>query len=65
MTPKFREGDTVVAFSGKWISWLHTAVAYSAFIGALVTGLALHYQKIVENEYYVGKHLFLQKTWRR
>ncbi|KAL8909170.1 MAG: hypothetical protein Q9207_000344 [Kuettlingeria erythrocarpa] len=52
MAPKFREGDSVVAFSGKWVSWLHTAVAYSAFIGALVTGLALHYQKIVENEYY-------------
>ena len=53
MPPKFREGDTVLAFSGKWISWAHTAVAYSAFIGALVTGLSLHYQKIVENEYYV------------
>ncbi|KAI4141615.1 MAG: hypothetical protein L6R39_005266 [Caloplaca ligustica] len=52
MAPKFREGDTVVAISGKWVSWLHTAVAYSAFIGALVTGLWLHYHKIVENEYY-------------
>ncbi|KAL8721336.1 MAG: hypothetical protein Q9225_001948 [Loekoesia sp. 1 TL-2023] len=52
MAPKFREGDTVVAFSGKWVSWVHTVVAYSAFIGALVTGLSLHYRKIVENEYY-------------
>lgn len=54
MAPKFREGDAVVAFSGKWVSWAHTVVAYSAFIGALVTGLSLHYKKIVENEYYVG-----------
>lgn len=54
MAPKFREGDVVVAFSGTWVSWVHTVVAYSAFIGALVTGLSLHYKKIVENEYYVG-----------
>ncbi|KAI4189698.1 MAG: hypothetical protein LQ348_003761 [Seirophora lacunosa] len=52
MAPKFREGDVVVAFSGTWVSWVHTVVAYSAFIGALVTGLSLHYKKIVENEYY-------------
>lgn len=53
MAPKSREGETVVAFSGKWISWTHTVVAYSAFVGALAAGLSLHYQKIVENEYYV------------
>ncbi|KAL8900557.1 MAG: hypothetical protein Q9192_001001 [Flavoplaca navasiana] len=52
MAPKVREGDAVVAISGKWVSWAHTAMAYSAFVGALVTGLALHYQKIVQNEYY-------------
>ncbi|KAL8735637.1 MAG: hypothetical protein Q9166_000806 [cf. Caloplaca sp. 2 TL-2023] len=52
MAPKVREGDAVVALSGKWISWAHTAVAYSAFVGALVTGLSLHYQRIVQNEYY-------------
>ncbi|KAL8705524.1 MAG: hypothetical protein Q9201_001341 [Fulgogasparrea decipioides] len=52
MAPKFREGDAVVAFSGKWVSWAHTMVAYSAFIGALVVGLSLHYHKIVQNEYY-------------
>lgn len=34
------------------MSWLHTATAYSAFIGALVVGLWLHYHKIVQNEYY-------------
>ncbi|KAL8944802.1 MAG: hypothetical protein Q9216_000224 [Gyalolechia sp. 2 TL-2023] len=38
MAPKFKEGGTVVAFSGKWISWAHTVLAYSAFIGALVAG---------------------------
>lgn len=63
MAPKFREGDTVVAFSGKWVSWLHTVVAYSAFIGALVTGLACHYQKLVENEYYVRDRLITLKSY--
>lgn len=53
MAPKFREGDTVAAFSGRWVSWTHTILAYSAFVGALVAGLSLHYHKIVENEYYV------------
>ncbi|MCJ1382247.1 hypothetical protein MMC17_005360 [Xylographa soralifera] len=52
MAPKSKDGDVVVAFSGKWISWAHTVVAYSAFLGALFTGLSLHYQKIVQNEYY-------------
>lgn len=42
----------VVAFSGKWISWAHTVAAYSAFLGALITGLSLHYEKIVQNEHY-------------
>ena len=53
MPPKFKDGQEVVAFSGAWISWAHTIVAYAAFIGALITGLYLHYHKIVENEYYV------------
>lgn len=52
--PKARDGDVVIAFSGKWVSWAHTIVAYSAFIGALITGLSLHYHKIVQNEYYVS-----------
>lgn len=54
MAPKFKDGDVVVAVSGKWVSWIHTIVAYSAFLGALITGLYLHYYKIVENEYYVS-----------
>lgn len=29
MAPKFKDGDVVFAFSGKWVSWAHTAVAYS------------------------------------
>ena len=57
MAPKFKDGDITVAVSGKWVSWAHTVVAYMAFIGALVTGLALHYHKIVENEYYVSTWL--------
>lgn len=50
MPPKSKDG---VVFSGAWISWTHTVVAYTAFLGALITGLYLHYHKIVENEYYV------------
>ncbi|TVY42680.1 Protein cwh43 [Lachnellula subtilissima] len=52
MAPKFKDGDVVLAFSGKWVSWAHTAAAYSAFLSALIVGVALHYHKIVENEYY-------------
>lgn len=63
MAPKFKEGDTVVSVNGRWVSWLHTIVAYSAFIGALVTGMCLHYQKIVENEYYVRKNGFRKDLW--
>lgn len=51
MPPKSKE----IVFSGAWISWAHTVVAYSAFLGALITGLYLHYHKIVENEYYVRR----------
>ncbi|KAI9680733.1 MAG: hypothetical protein M1817_004173 [Caeruleum heppii] len=52
MAPRARDGEVVVAFSGKWISWAHTVVAYTAFLGALVVGVYLHYYKIVENQYY-------------
>ncbi|KAF2242021.1 calcofluor white hypersensitive protein-like protein [Trematosphaeria pertusa] len=52
MAPKFKDGDVVASFNGKWISWSHTIVAYCAFLGALVVGLSLHYHKIVQNEFY-------------
>ncbi|KAK6582736.1 hypothetical protein PZA11_005144 [Diplocarpon coronariae] len=52
MAPKFKDGDVVLAFSGKWVSWIHTAAAYAAFLSALIVGISLHYHKIVENEYY-------------
>ncbi|PGH21571.1 hypothetical protein AJ80_03131 [Polytolypa hystricis UAMH7299] len=52
MAPKFKDGDTVASFNGKWVSWAHTVVASLAFLGALVVGVALHYKKIVQNEYY-------------
>ncbi|KAF2827561.1 calcofluor white hypersensitive protein [Ophiobolus disseminans] len=52
MALKDKDGQTVAAFSGKWISISHTLMAYCAFIGALVVGLSLHYQKIVQNEFY-------------
>jgi hypothetical protein len=54
MAPKYKDGDVVISFSGKWISWAHTVVAYVAFLGALFTGLSLHFEKIVTNEYYVS-----------
>jgi hypothetical protein len=52
MAPKFKDGDVVFALSGKWVSWTHTAVAYAAFLSALIVGVSLHYHKIVQNEYY-------------
>lgn len=56
MAPRHKDGEVVVAISGTWISWTHTIAAYAAFLGALFSGLYLHYHKIVENEYYVGSH---------
>lgn len=47
-----RPGQTLVKINGNWIGKLHTVSAYIAFVGALVVGIALHYKKIVENEYY-------------
>ncbi|KAL5685866.1 Protein cwh43 [Aspergillus fumigatus] len=52
MAPKFKDGDAVVAINGKWVSWTHTAVAYTAFLSALVVGMSLHFHKIVQNEHY-------------
>ncbi|KAK0609615.1 Protein cwh43 [Lasiodiplodia hormozganensis] len=49
---KYKDGETVAAFNGKWVSWTHTVVAYAAFLGALIVGISLHYQKIVQNEHY-------------
>ena len=34
------------------MSYVHTAVAYAAFLGALIVGCLLHYRKIVQNEHY-------------
>ncbi|KAF1810652.1 calcofluor white hypersensitive protein-like protein [Eremomyces bilateralis CBS 781.70] len=52
MAPISRDGDVVASFSGKWISGAHTIAAYSAFVGALIVGIALHYEKIVQNEHW-------------
>jgi hypothetical protein len=52
MAPKYKDGETIFSFSGTWVSWTHTIVAYTAFLGALVTGISLHYHKIVQNEHY-------------
>ena len=34
------------------MSWAHTFFAYSAFLSALIVGMALHFHKIVQNEHY-------------
>ncbi|CAI6338961.1 unnamed protein product [Periconia digitata] len=47
-----RDSDVVATINAKWISWAHTALAYCAFVGALVVGISLHYHKIVQNEFY-------------
>lgn len=31
MAPKFKDGDVVFAFSGKWVSWVHTVAAYGQY----------------------------------
>ncbi|KAI7664378.1 calcofluor white hypersensitive protein, partial [Hortaea werneckii] len=52
MPPKHRDGDTVAVIPGQWISHAHTAAAYAAFFGAFIVGVALHYEKIVQNEHF-------------
>ncbi|KAL4779010.1 Frag1/DRAM/Sfk1 family-domain-containing protein [Aspergillus varians] len=52
MAPRFKDGDAVATVNGKWISWAHTAAAYTAFFSALIVGVSLHYRKIVQNEHY-------------
>ncbi|KAL2266817.1 hypothetical protein VTJ83DRAFT_6169 [Remersonia thermophila] len=49
---KDKDAGVVLSFSGQWVSWSHTAIAYLAFLSALVIGCALHYRKIVQNEWY-------------
>lgn len=44
--------NTLLTFSASWISFVHTVFALAAFSGALITGLYLHYHKIVKNEWY-------------
>ncbi|KAK4210867.1 Frag1/DRAM/Sfk1 family-domain-containing protein [Rhypophila decipiens] len=52
--PKYKDKDAgvVLAFNGQWISWSHTVIAYTAFLSALIVGCALHYHKIVQNQWY-------------
>ncbi|KAI1325588.1 Frag1/DRAM/Sfk1 family protein [Xylariaceae sp. FL0255] len=45
-------GVTVVSLNAKWVSWAHTLLAYTAFLGALIVGMYLHFHKIVQNQYY-------------
>ncbi|KAK4101244.1 hypothetical protein N658DRAFT_507196 [Parathielavia hyrcaniae] len=49
---KDKDAGVVISFGGQWVSWSHTAVAYLAFLSALFVGSALHYKKIVQNEWY-------------
>ncbi|KAK3377124.1 Frag1/DRAM/Sfk1 family-domain-containing protein [Lasiosphaeria ovina] len=45
-------GTVLLSFGGQWVSWTHTAVAYAAFLSALIVGVSLHFHKIVQNEWY-------------
>ncbi|CAI4215564.1 unnamed protein product [Parascedosporium putredinis] len=49
---KDKDGGVVLSFNGSWVAWSHTAVAYTAFLSALVIGSMLHYHKIVKNEWF-------------
>ncbi|KXH30196.1 Frag1/DRAM/Sfk1 family protein [Colletotrichum salicis] len=49
---KDKDGGVALVFNGQWISYLHTATAYTAFISAFIVGVSLHYHKIVQNEWY-------------
>ncbi|ETS84704.1 hypothetical protein PFICI_02729 [Pestalotiopsis fici W106-1] len=51
-TYKDKPSGALLSFNAKWISWMHTLVAYTAFLSALVLGCSLHYHKIVKNEFY-------------
>ncbi|KAI5467087.1 Frag1/DRAM/Sfk1 family-domain-containing protein [Mariannaea sp. PMI_226] len=54
MASQYKDKDTgvVLSFNGRWVSWAHTTVAYTAFLSALIVGVSLHYHKIVQNEFY-------------
>lgn len=39
----------IIKFNAKYIAWTHAVCAYSAFVGALIVGCWLHYEKIVQN----------------
>ncbi|KAK4444556.1 protein CWH43 [Podospora aff. communis PSN243] len=49
---KDKDAGVVLSFGGQWVSWTHTAIAYAAFLSALIVGVSLHYTKIVQNEWY-------------
>ncbi|KAJ2891481.1 hypothetical protein MKZ38_000325 [Zalerion maritima] len=49
---KDKPSPEVLVVNGRWISYAHTAVAYTAFIAALIVGMNLHFHKIVKNQYY-------------
>ncbi|KAJ3560934.1 hypothetical protein NPX13_g9132 [Xylaria arbuscula] len=52
---KYKDKDSgvaLVSFNAKWVSWAHTAIAYTAFLSALAVGMYLHFHKIVKNQYY-------------
>lgn len=52
MSKYSKPGQVLVKLNGTWISNSHTVCAYAAFFVALACGLALHYRKIVQNEFF-------------
>ncbi|KAI0008258.1 Frag1/DRAM/Sfk1 family-domain-containing protein [Xylariaceae sp. FL0662B] len=49
---KDKETGVVFSFNARWVSWVHTVTAYTAFFSALIVGTYLHFHKIVSNEFY-------------
>lgn len=47
-----RTSSTLWSVNAAWVSYAHTLSASLAFLGALVVGVWLHYQKIVQNEHF-------------
>jgi hypothetical protein len=51
-TYKDKDIGVVFALNGRWVSWAHTTIAYTAFLSALIVGMSLHFNKIVKNQFY-------------
>lgn len=46
------DSGAILSLNAKYVSYAHTICAASAFVAALIVGVSLHYEKIVENAHY-------------